>query len=91
MTPLHEKCNKSLKENYRLVSILPILSKVFTRSIFKQMSSFYIFSKDWYDFRKESSSQQCLLVLLGKSRISIDRRKVFGALQIDFSLKCLIV
>ena len=40
VTPLHKKCNKSLKENYRPVSILPILSKVFERSMFKQMSSF---------------------------------------------------
>ena len=35
VTPLHKKCNKSLKENYRPVSILPILSKVFERSMFK--------------------------------------------------------
>ena len=40
VTPLYKKCNKSLKENYWPVSILPILSKVFERSIFMQMSSF---------------------------------------------------
>ena len=47
VTPLHKKCNKSLKENYRPVSILPILSKVVDRSIFKQISRFLydIFSK----------------------------------------------
>ena len=47
VTPLHKKCNKSLKENYRPVSILSILSKVFERGMFKQMSSFFddIFSK----------------------------------------------
>ena len=42
VTPLHKERNKSLKENYRSVSILPILSKVFERSIFKQMSSFFM-------------------------------------------------
>ena len=42
VTPLHKKCNKSLKENYRPVRMLPILSKVSERSIFKQMSSFFI-------------------------------------------------
>ena len=41
VTPLHKKCNKNLKENYRPVSILPILSKIFERSMFKQMSSFF--------------------------------------------------
>ena len=40
VTPLHKKCSKSLKENYRPVSIIPILSKVFERSMFRQMSSF---------------------------------------------------
>ena len=28
VTPSHKKCNKNLKENYRSVSVLPILSKV---------------------------------------------------------------
>ena len=36
VTQLHKKCNESLKENYRLVRMLPILSKVFERSMFKQ-------------------------------------------------------
>ena len=42
--PSHKKCNKSLKANYRSVSILPILSKVFERSMLKQMSSFFMTS-----------------------------------------------
>ena len=84
-TPLHKKCNKSLKENYRPVSILSILSKVFERSMFKQMPSFFddIFSKYQYGFRKGSSTQQCLLALLDKWKRSIDRDKVFGALLTD--------
>ena len=66
VTPLHKKCNKSLKENYRPLSILPILSKVFKRSMFKQMSSFFdeIFSKYHYGFRKGFSTRQSLLALL---------------------------
>ena len=37
VTLLHKKG----KENYRLVSILPIFSKVFEGSMFAQMSSFF--------------------------------------------------
>ena len=68
VTPLHKKCNKNLTENYRPVSILPILSRVFERSMFKQMLSFFddIFSKYHYGFRKGFSTQQCLLALLEK-------------------------
>ena len=42
VTPLHKMCNKSLKENYRPVSILPVLSNIVERSIFKQISSFFM-------------------------------------------------
>ena len=85
VTTLNKKCNKSLKENYRPVSILPILSKVFERSMFKQISSFFddIFSKYQYGFRKGCSTQQGLLALLEKWKRSIDRRKVFRALLTD--------
>ena len=87
VTPLHKKCNKSLKENYRPVSILSILSKVFERSTFKQMSSFFddIFSKYQHGFKKEFSTQQCLLALLEKCKRSIDSGKVFGASLTDHS------
>ena len=87
VTPLHKKCNESLKENYRSVSIYSILSKVVERSIFKQISSFFydIFLKYQYGFRKGFSTQQCLLALLEKWMRSIDRGKAFGALLTDLS------
>ena len=87
VTPLHKKCNKRLKKNYRPVSIFPTLSKVFERSTFKQMSIFFddIFSKYQYGFINEFSTQQCLLALLEKWKKSIDRGKVFGALLTDLS------
>ena len=76
---MHKKYNKSLKENY--------LSKVFERSMLKQMSSFFddIFSKYQYGFRKGFSTQQCLINLLEKWKRSINKGKVFGALLTDLS------
>ena len=57
------------------------------------MSSFFddIFSQYQYGFRKGFSTQQCLLALLEKWKISVDRSKVFGALLADLSkaLDCL--
>ena len=52
---MHKKCNKSLKENNRPISILPVLSKVFERSMFKQMSIFAddIFSTYQYSLEKD--------------------------------------
>ena len=40
ITPIHKKGKKDKKENYRPVSILPVLSKIFERIMFIQMSAF---------------------------------------------------
>ena len=87
VTLLYKISQKSSKENYRPVGILPVLSKVIERSIFKQMQSFFddIFSKYQYGFRRGFSTQKCLLALLEKWKSSIDRGKVFGTLVTDFS------
>ena len=87
MTPLHKKDKKDLKENYRPVSILPVFSKVFERSMFAQMSSLFdnFLSKQQCGFRKGYSTQQCLLALLEKWERAVDSGQMFGALLTDLS------
>ena len=87
VTPLHKKGKKDLKENYRPVSILPVFSKVFERSMFEQMSSFFdnFLSKQQYGFWKGYSTQQCLLALLEKWKRAVDSGQMFGALLTDLS------
>jgi len=52
VTPLHKKSKKDLKGNYRPVSILPNLSKIFEKCMFKQITQFFdkIFSKYQFGF-----------------------------------------
>ena len=47
ITPVHKKGSRFEKNNYRPVSILPVLSKVFEKCLYKQISSYFddIFSK----------------------------------------------
>ena len=45
VTHLHKKGKKDLKEKYRPFTILPVLSKVFERTMFVQMS---FFSRTFY-------------------------------------------
>ena len=87
VTPIHEKGEKDKKENYRPVSILPVLSKIFERIMFIQMSAFFkdIFNKQQCGFRKGYNTQQCLLKMLEKWKRSVDEGKVFGALLTDLS------
>ena len=58
ITPAYKKGKKDIKGNYRPVSILPNLSKIFEKHIFKQMSHFFenILSKYQRGFRKGFSS-----------------------------------
>ena len=58
ITPLYKKGKKDIKGNYRPVSILPNLSKIFEKFMFKQMSEFFenIFLKYQRGFRKGFST-----------------------------------
>ena len=59
VTPIHKKGKKDKKENYRPVNILPVLSKIFERIMFIQMSAFFedIFNKQQCGFRKDYNTQ----------------------------------
>ena len=88
VSPLHQKGKKGLKEeNYRPVSILSIFSKVFERSMFAQISSFYdnFLSKQQCGFQKGYITPQCHLALLEKWKRAVDSGQMFGALLTDLS------
>ena len=54
VTPIHKKDDKTDKTNYRPISILPNLSKVYERLMYKQISPYFdlVFSKFQCEFRK---------------------------------------
>ena len=57
--PVYKKDSRNEKENYRPVSILPNLSKIYERCMYKQMNKYCdpILSKYQFGFRKEYSAQ----------------------------------
>ena len=71
-----------MKENYRPASILPFLSKIFEKNLFKQISDYFegIFDKHHCGFRKGYNTQQCLLKLLEKWKSSVDKGRDFDVL-----------
>ena len=85
-TYIYKKGKKDLKDNYKSVSILPVLSKLYERSMYKQIFKFFenIFSNQC-GFRKGHSIQQCLLAILEKWKRSVDSGKAFDALLTDLS------
>ena len=89
MTPLHKKEKKDKKHDYRLVSNLPTLSKCFEKCMFSRMPVYFdeVFSKYQYVLRKGYSAQQCLLALLEKLKVAVDKGKVFGGALLTDLLK----
>ena len=65
---MHKKKSKFSKENYRPISILPSISKVYERCLYDQMTNFFedVLSKYQCGFRKGYNVQHCLLVIIEK-------------------------
>ena len=82
-----KKGDKECKNNYRQVSVLPNISKIFERIVFRQVSNYMesFLSKDHCGFRKGYSAQHCLLFMLEKWKRAVDNGKVFGILLTDLS------
>ena len=87
VTPVYKKDNRPVKGNYRPVSILPSISKVFERCVYKQMFQFFegIISKYQCGFRKGHTKQHALISLLEKWHYNADQGRMFGALLTDLS------
>ena len=85
ITPVHKKDSKNLKDNYQPFSILPDISKIYERFMFKQISEYFdsLFSKYQCGFRKGFSSQHCLAAILEKCKSAIENKNSFGALLTD--------
>ena len=66
--PIFKKNERSIKENYRPVSILPIFSNIFEKILHDQTSAYFanILSKNKCGFRKGYSSQHCLVAMIEK-------------------------
>ena len=85
--PIHKKDSRSDKENYRPLSILPNLSKIYERCLYTQMNKYFdhILSKYQFGFRKGNSAQQCLLTMIEKWRAFLDQNGTCAALLTDLS------
>ena len=87
ITPIHKKDETTLKENYRPVSILPSISKIFERDMYEQIPLYFenLLSPFLCGFRKGFSTQHCLIVMLERRKKGLDSGKVAGALLTDLS------
>ena len=87
ITRIFEKEDSLNKENYRPVSILPHLSKVFERILYKQIDSFMKnkFSPYLRGFRKNHNAQYSLLKMIENWKKQLDNGEKVGAIFMDLS------
>ena len=85
--PIFKKDSKTEKSNYRPVSILSNVSKIYELCIYDQLSKYFdgILSDFQFGFRKGFSAQQCLIALIELWKKSVDNKEAFGALMTDLS------
>ena len=68
ITPTFKQDSRSLEDNYRPTSILPVVPKVFEKLMCKQLSNHFdnIFSKFECGFRINFDAKHCLLLMIDK-------------------------
>ena len=87
VTPVFKKEDKHLKCNYRPVSILSPMSKIFERLIRRQISAYMEDKLSIFlcGYRKGMGAQNCLLFLVNKWKSSLDKSQKCGILFTDLS------
>ena len=87
ITPIFKKSDKYSKNNYRQVSILPAISKIFERLMFYQINQYMQDKLSIFlcGFRKGMSAQNCLLFMVEKWRRHLDKYEKAGVLLTDLS------
>ena len=89
VTPIFKKENNKLITNYRPISVLPVISKIFETVIHKQLSEYFIsnnlFCPQQYGFQKKSSTELAALELLDKVLDQMDKHKIPINVHINLS------
>ncbi len=85
--PVFKKNDKMNKENYRPISLLPVISKIFERAMEHQLAKYFngIFNVNVSGFRKKHSCQHVLLSMTEEWRKALDKNKSVGAIAMDLS------
>ena len=80
VTPVHKKDDPTNKTNFRPVSVLLLLSKVFERIIYNQLGKYMdtFLNKLLCGFRKAHSSQHALFKLLQRWQKELDNSGLVG-------------
>ena len=85
--PIFKKDDPFEKANYRPISLLPSLSKVYEKLIYQRLNTFFEnkLSPLLCGFRSRYSTQHALLNLINKWHSCLDNSEVVGTILMDLS------
>ena len=89
VAPIFKKDDPHLTDNYRPISLLPVISKVFEKVVFKQVYDYFndnnLLYKNQYGFRKKHSTELAGLEFHDKIVSELDQGKLPLAIFLDLS------
>ena len=87
LVPVHKMDDTTDKTNYRNISLLPVVSKIFEKIIQKQIGNYMetFLSPFLCGYRKGYNAQYALLSILEKWRVARDKGGYGGAVLMDLS------
>ena len=87
--PLHKKGANNIFDNYRPISLLPVISKVFEKIVFKQLYDYFLTKKllynSQYGFRTLHSTELAALELTDRINENLDKGELPLAIYLDLS------
>ena len=87
--PLHKSGSTTNFDNYRPISVLPIVSKVIEKIVHKQLMNFLdenkLLSTRQFGFRAKMSAELAATLLLDDIRKNVDKGQLVGAVFVDLS------
>ena len=85
--PVYKSGDGTTMDNYRPISVPPVLSKVFERVVHTQLYDYLegnnLLSKRQFDFRNKSSTQHAVTMFSDFIRANVDRGYMTGAVFLD--------
>jgi len=87
MKPIYKKGDKTQITNYRPISLLPVLSKIFEKVLYKRLynhlSSNNILVKEQFGFRCNTSTEMAIYALINNILLSLNTKTLVGGLFCD--------
>ena len=89
VTPVFKKEDETIFTNYRPISLLPSISKIFEKIIFKQLYDYLqdkkLFYSSQYGFRNGHSTEHAALELVDRLHLDMDKMKTPISIFLDLS------